>query len=345
MDGRGVIYISRAYVIYRSEDRGISWQLDCFIPAVAWKGAIARFRYSARLLRFYVAAVRVLSDGTRVVIARDGIYRASPGDVRLERVFAIVRGSRPLNLGVDNQDRVLFGEYGGNPRRHEVFIYGSEDRGRSFHVVYEFKPSEIRHVHNIIYDPFLDKYWVLVGDFDHETGIGLLDKDLSSLEWVARGNQKVRAVSAIVEEDCLLYGTDSELQPNHIVRLDKRTRELVELCSVEGTSLYATRFGLVRVISTCVEPSRVNRSRYSTLYASEDGLHWCALKSYRKDCLPFVLFQLGTLVLPYSDCDGSIGVYSGQAVTGLDNHVCVVSFGSSAEAVSATPSHAPDGPA
>jgi hypothetical protein len=326
VDKEGAIYISRGYRIYRSEDSGGAWQLDCFVPARSRTALLAQFRHSARLLRYYIAAFRVLSNGTRIAIARDGVYRSTPGALEMERVFRITRGSRPLNLGVDREDRVLFGEYGDNRQRHEILLYVSEDGGRSFEAGYVFKPGDVRHVHNIIYDPYLDKYWVLAGDFGNEPGIGLLERDFSSLGWLARGNQMARAVAAIVERDCLLFGTDSELQQNYIISMDKTTGKFRQLRSVEGTSLYASRFGPVRLISTCVEASRINRSRISTLYASIVDDYWYPLRSYRKDLLPFVLFQLGTIVLPYSDCAVPVGMFSGQAVTGLDNRVCVVSF-------------------
>lgn len=331
VDKEGAIYISRGYRIYRSEDSGRAWQLDCYVPARSRTALLAQLRHSARLLRYYVAAFRVLSNGTRLAIARDGVYRSAPGALKMERVFRIPRGSRPLNLGVDREDRVFFGEYGDNRQRHEILVYVSEDGGRSFEVGYVFKPGDVRHVHNVVYDRYLDKYWVLVGDFGNEPGIGLLERDFSSLEWVARGNQIARAVGAVVERDYLLFGTDTELQQNYIIRMEKTTGKFRQLRSIEGTSLYAAKFGPVRLISTCVEPSRINRSRISTLYASIVDDYWYPVWSYRKDLLPSVLFQFGTLVLPHSDCDVPVGMFSGQGVRGLDNRVCAVLFACGAE--------------
>ena len=244
----------------------------------------------------------------------------------MEQVFRITRGSRPLNLTVDNSDRVLFGEYGGNPDRHEIFIFISEDGGRKFEVGYKFEPGEIRHVHNILCDPFLGGYWVLVGDYGNEPGIGWMPKDLSKIDWVVRGTQSVRAVGAIVERDYLFYGTDSEIEQNHIVRLDKKTGDLTFLREIEGSSLFASRFGEVKLISTDVEPSNVNRSRNATLYASRDASTWHLVGSYPKDVFQWHLFQYGTVVLPVSDYGISLGMFSGQAVKGLDGQVRIISF-------------------
>lgn len=322
----GAVYVGRGYRIYRSDDWGKSWALDSQVPAPAWRAGAALVRPGARLLRHYVAGLAVLSDGTRIAVARDGLYRARRGEVRMTRAFAVTRGSRPLNVTADRDDRVLFGEYGDNAARHEIHLYVSRDRAERFDVGYTFPRGAIRHVHNVLYDRFLDKYWVLVGDYGAEPGIGLLDRDLSHLEWVLQGSQSARAVAAVVEEDCLLFGTDTELELNRILRLDKGSGRTSALADIEGTSLHATRFGAVRAISTCVEPSRINRSSEARLYVSTDTERWSAAAAYPKDPLPFRLFQFGTLVLPHSEHAGSRGLFSGQAVSGLDGQALLADF-------------------
>ncbi len=274
----GTLYVARGHRIYRSNDGGKSWQIHSFIRKGPWERAAAGIRLSARLFRTYVTAFRHLSDGTRIAVFRDGLYRAGPCEKEMKHVFKITRGSRPLNITIDDNNRILFGEYGDFPQGTEICIYISEDLGRSFHVAYTFAPNEIRHVHNVIYDCFDDVYWVTVGDFDRQPGIGVLSKDLSSIDWLGRGSQKVRAVGIIIEQNCLYYGTDSELEQNYIARMDKRSGQVTELKQIDGSSLFATRFGNVKLISTCVEPSRINRSRTSIIYASTDETSTCLRK-------------------------------------------------------------------
>ncbi|MSQ13187.1 MAG: hypothetical protein EXR47_03405 [Dehalococcoidia bacterium] len=55
--------------------------------------------------------------------------------------------------------------------------------------------------------------------------------------------QAARTAQVIVEPDSLLYGTNSDVERNAIVRLDKRTGALTRLRDVEGSSLFATSFG------------------------------------------------------------------------------------------------------
>jgi hypothetical protein len=321
----GELYVARKYRIYRSNDWGATWQLDCFVPVSGWKPLVAKTRLGARLLRYDITAFRVLDDGSRVALARDGVYRAGPGEIRMSRVFHVTRGSRPLNLAVDGA-RVLFGEYGSGLESSRVRVYVSEDRGRSFHVGYQFPKGDIRHVHNVLVDPYQDNYWILTGDFDRQAGIAALSKDLQTLEWLKRGSQKYRAVGALIERDRLIYGTDSDRERNFIVSIDKQSGELNETCEVEGSSLYATTFGPVRVISTCVEPNPACPSRQCSLYASTDGAQWKYVVVHRKDRYHSNYFQFGTLVLPYAHNAEPRGMYSGQAVEDMDGKVSFIEF-------------------
>jgi len=315
----GELYVARRYEIYRSDDGGTTWRLNCYVPGSGWKPLVARSRLAARLLRYYIAAFQVLSDGSRIAVARDGLYRAGPDELRMSRVFRITRGSRPLNLAVD-RSRVLFGEYG-ELDAYEACLYVSEDGGKGFDVAYRFRRGEIRHVHNVLVDPYHQGYWVFVGDFGCQPGIASLSKDLRTLEWLGRGSQKHRAVAALIETDCLIYGTDSDCQQNAIVRLDKRTGKVHHLRDVEGTSLYAATFGPVQVISTCVEPNAACNSNECSLYASRDGAQWERLLVHKKDRHHNKYFQFGTIVLPYAYHGEPRGMYSGQAIEGMDDRV------------------------
>ncbi len=322
--GNGDLYIGRGCQIYRSQDRGLTWQRDCFVPSFGWKHQCSRVRILARLLRWYIAAMHVLPDGSRLAVARDGIYRAAAGEQAMTRVFAIQRGSRPLNFSIDGS-RVLFGEYGSGLEETEVLIYVSEDCGKTFHEGFRFPKGDIRHVHNVMVDPQEGHYWVLVGDFGRQTGVGVLSRDLKHLEWLGRGTQRYRAVSALIEPDCLVYGTDSDRDHNFIVRLDKQSGRIDELKEVEGSSLFSARFGGLRVISTAVEPNPYCRSRECSLYGSQNEGPWQRMAVYRKDMLSPVYFQFGTLVLPYTS--GSLPssiMYSGQAIEGLDGRVALI---------------------
>jgi hypothetical protein len=321
----GRYYISRGYDIFRSDDSGTTWSLDCRVPASGWKPIAARFSLAARMLRYNINAFQVLEDGSRVAVARDGIYRAELGETNMSRVFTITRGSRPLNLAADGK-RLLFGEYGSDLESSEVFIYVSEDCGRSWHVGYTFPAGDIKHVHNIVLDPRENLYWVLVGDSDRQSGIGALSKDLRNIDWLTRGDQESRAVGVIVNRDSLFYGTDADHDRNFITRIDKQTAKKTKLQEIEGSSLFATKFGPVYAISTCVEPNPSCPSRECSLYVSRDGDVWTRMQPHRKDKYHFTLFQYGVLVLPFVACDQPKGMFSGQSIVGAHNIVKLLDF-------------------
>lgn len=324
VDNNGKLYVSRGYSIYRSEDAGQTWVLDCRIPAQGWKPLASQFPLGARLLRFNIGAMQVLPDGSRVAVARDGIYRAEVGELEMRRTWRVTRGSRPINLSADG-NRVLFGEYGGSEMDLvRVRVYCSDNGGRRFEPVYEFPNSDIHHLHNIVVDRYANHYWLLAGDHGRTPGIAALSKDFRHLEWVERGSQMVRAVSVLVRPDCLIYGSDSELEANYIIRLDKKTGQYERLMPIDGTSLYAAEFGEIGIISSCVEPSRVNKGKYASLYGSMDGLNWNQLLSFRKDYWNCIAFQFGLIVLPNVEGkEPSYGMFSGQALSRHHDQVSI----------------------
>jgi hypothetical protein len=319
----GGLYISRGYEIFRSGDQGASWELDCFVPDRGWQSLPASCALGRRLFRRYIQTFQVASDGSRIAVARDGIYRADRDEIRMRRRFTLTRGSRPLNLCVDGC-RVLFGEYGDGLRNPGPRLYLSADCGRTYDVIREFPTDDIRHIHNVVLDPFTGDYWVLAGDFGAQPGVGILSRNGKNFDWLARGKQVFRAVSVLVGEEYLTYGTDSSTEPNCIGRLHKKTGGFEKLRDTEGSSLYAGRCGGTWLISTCVEPNPAAPARTCSLYASRDGMVWNPLAAYRKDGFHAVYFQFGTLVLPSSAPHGGVTIFSGQALAGFHDRCRVI---------------------
>ncbi len=291
--------------------------MDSVLDTSAFSRVCGATAIGARLSRQYIASLAVFPDGTRAAVTRDGVYRAPGGDGLLRMVFPVVRGSRPLNLCVDQMGRLLFGEYGdglGDPR-----IYVSGDGGRTFETLYAFPRGSIRHIHNIV--PQGRILWVFTGDYGDEPGIAALSLDGTVLEWLGRGAQMFRAVGAIPCGPLLVYGTDSDVERNFIVSLDTRSGRIDRLCEIGGSSLYACRFGDLMLISSCVEPSEISKTQVASLYASQDSQTWSEVLQGEKDRLP-PIFQYGTFVLPSAANAPSGGVFlSGQALSGYHDQV------------------------
>lgn len=318
----GTIYAARHLTILRSRDDGATWERVGALPRDPLRRVAEFSRLACRLLRHEVRALVELDDGTLVAANRRGLFRGRPGD-------ALFTASRfdaggwpvlpPLCLGV-GPGVVLFGEYASS-RGRPMRVFASRDGGQHFEAVHAFAPGEILHVHNVIHDTELGHYWVLTGDFDDQVGIGRLSSDLQRFEWFVRGEQRFRAVDLFDAGDHLVYATDTQLEPNALIRLDKRTGRCERGRPFEGSCIYACRFGDWFALTTTVEPSSINASRDATLQVSRDLEHWhCALRE-RKDRWNADYFQFGSLVLPRGTSGRDVVAVSGQALARLDGEL------------------------
>jgi hypothetical protein len=325
----GTFWLGRHFDVLCSEDAGQSWQRVTRIPTSWARHAARPSRLAGRLLRNEVKALARLSDGTLVATNRQGVYRAEKG----ESVMGLCRiGSDtpslmpPMTLGVGPADRVLFGEYGSPRGRREIRLYASDDRARSFEVAHVFPSGEILHVHNVIYDRSHDYYWVLAGDHEGEPGIGRLSIDLTSFEWLGKGSQDYRAVEVFDFGDRLVYATDTEVEQNGLIQLDKASGRVERLRDFEGSCLYACRFGSIYALTTTVEPSPVNPCRSAGLWLSRDGDRWEEAFRAEKDRWSARLFQFGSLVLPRGASDRETVLFGGQALEGIDGVALVAKW-------------------
>ncbi len=223
---------------------------------------------------------------------------------------------------------MLFGEY--NPQLHHgnpVRIFVSDDGGRSFEVAYSIDAGEVMHVHNLLYDPQLDHYWVFTGDFDDEAGIGILSSDFASFDWLGRGEQKYRLCEVFDFGDRLIYATDTPLEQNAIISLEKSSGRTETLAKTGGSCLYASRFGDLFVCSTTVETLSVEVCKSIDLWVSRDGSNWSSVLTAEKDLWHAELFQFGSLVLPRGTSDRETLFFSGQAVKHYDGRTFAGKFG------------------
>lgn len=318
----GTIYAAQQLRILRSRDDGATWERVAALPRDPLRRAAEVSRLACRLLRHEVRALAVL-EGDRLVAAnRRCVFAGRIGDAMLapseiaDEALAVLP---PLCIGT-GPGVVLFGEYG-SPRGRPMRIFASRDGGQRFEAVHLFAPGEVLHVHNVVYDATQRHYWVLTGDFDAQPGIGKLSSDLRHFEWFVRGEQRFRAVEIFDLGDRLVYATDTQLEPNALVTLDKQSGKSERLRAFEGSCIYACRFGAWYAITTTVEPSPVNPSRDATLWISRDLENWLCVLRARKDLWHADYFQFGSLVLPRGASDRDVLAVSGQAVARYDGRV------------------------
>jgi hypothetical protein len=295
------LYAARGYQLLRTRMRNpadkSNWQ-----PAGAFQPSLRRritaaTNLSSRLFRDGFHALAVLSGGELVAAVPGAILTLRPGEKDFRITHAITRGTRPLHITAVPGGTVYWGEYFDNPQRDEVHIYASTDNGQTWSIAYAFPKGAIRHVHNIVHDPWANCLWILTGDYGNECRILRASLDLRHVEPLLQGNQQARAVALVPGEDALYFSTDTPLESNFIYRLD-RNGSLTRLASISGSSIYGCRAAKKVFFSTMVEPSATNPDPNVRIYGSSTGENWRPLFAWKKDRWSMRFFQYGNAFLP-----------------------------------------------
>ncbi|HLV88187.1 MAG TPA: hypothetical protein VKV39_14470 [Candidatus Sulfotelmatobacter sp.] len=305
-----------------SDPSHLEWQsVGSYRPEWTRRLAVTS-RLSARLFRAGFHALAVLPSGAFVGAVAGAIVSLRPGEREFRATHIIARGTRPLHVAVTSNGALFWGEYFDNSARDEVHVYASSDSGTSWQVAYTFPKSEIRHVHNIVHDPWEECLWVLTGDYGDECRILRASNDFSRVETVLKGNQQARAVAFVPAVDGLYFSSDTPLEQNYIYRLD-RSGNLTRLASINSSSIYGCRVRERVFFSTMAEPSEVNRDGLVRIYGGSALTAWESQLKWKKDSWPMGLFQYGNAILPDGDNSTSflaattVAVHSDDMVTSL----------------------------
>ena len=146
-----------------------------------WRTCTSRHRLTSRLVRDGFHALAVLPSGTLVAAVPGAIVTCKAGDNRFRITHRIQRGTRPLHITATPSGKIYWGEYFSNPDRQAVHIYASDDEGEHWNVAYTFPAGTIRHVHNIVWDQFVQRLWILTGDEKDECRVVHASQDLRRL--------------------------------------------------------------------------------------------------------------------------------------------------------------------
>lgn len=276
-------------------------------------------RLAERLFRSGFHHAVPLLDGNMLAVSHRRMLKADLNKGTIHTVFPFPRGSRSLSTCRTPDGKLFFGEYFGNKDRESVNIYGSFDNGDSWEIVYTFPPKTVRHIHGIYHDPFRSGCWILTGDSNSESKILFTEDYFRNVEVVAHGSQNVRAVSVIPMQDGLLVPTDTPLENNYVQWLDPKTGGIEKVFPLPGSAFYSASVGEYKVISTVVEPSKVNRCEHAMVFFSKDGFRWKELYRQKKDIWSMRYFQYGALVLPPGKNSKPYAYAYGQALEKNDN--------------------------
>ena len=293
------LYASRGYEVVRARASDvIEWERVGSVPPAAWRAITSSSRLGARFFRDGFHALAVLTSGHLIGAVPGAIVALSPGETEFRVARRVSRGLRPLHITAVPSGIVFWGEYFDNPRRDEVHVYASSDRGERWEVAHTFPRGAVRHVHNIVYDEWENCLWVLTGDQGGECRIIRASCDFKSLDVVLSGDQQTRCAALVPTRDAVYFSTDSPLEQNHVYRLDRRSGGICAVAELSGSSIYGCLAGDSVFFSTMVEPSAINSSRVVELYGSRDGVDWQAFQRWKKDRWPMGAFQYGNAFLP-----------------------------------------------
>jgi hypothetical protein len=296
----GNFYLSRRNIIYHSSDLKPPFTKTATIPAPKWKELVGKSRLAQRLLRFMVMNVVRLGDGglfvafdKQVGIIKNNKYSPLDG---LERPCRVLRGA----CAVDKNGSVFFGEYLANTERVPMHIYRYTPGDTRVEIVHSFAAGEIRHIHGLYYDSFMDAVWCLTGDDDRECKFVRSIDGFKTVETVGEGDESWRAVSVLFSERSLYFGTDAEYRANNIFELDRESLARRDLGTVNGTVFYSKQIGDDLFFTTTAENAPSQEENVAALWLVSNG-ESRELAKFKKDIWHTSLFQFGTIHFPYAN--------------------------------------------
>lgn len=280
------------------------------LPIIDLKGFFGRIRLLERLFRLEPRTVEKLNANRYVICYRKGVWLLDIRNKTFDLLQSSGKGfSNPLNFCSDGE-YIYWGDYGDNSNHEAVNIY-RVDSTLKLQIVYTFPNKSIRHIHNVVYDSYSDRFFILTGDLEDNAGIYVATENWQNVNPIVTGEQKYRAVVGFSISNGLIYATDAVEEDNHIFLLqDNRVKPL---CDFPGSCIYGTDTNSHYVFASTVEPSEGRgllnmftnklgkgiQDRYVHLVTvRKSDFHVEEIFNTMKDIWPMKLFQYGTLMFP-----------------------------------------------
>ncbi|MDD4436544.1 MAG: hypothetical protein PHS04_00710 [Tissierellia bacterium] len=324
----------------------------CKLPIDAFKRLASRSRLLERLLRLEVKATVAITETQLLLSYRGDIYRIDLDEKTIVKEHTYRSGmNNSLSFskieGVKGfDDCIAYGEYTLNPRReNSSAIYVRSLLSADWKKVFEFSAGTVRHIHGIAPDKAAGCVYILTGDLDNESGIWVSRDNFKTVKPIMSGAQKYRTGFWYSVKDGYLYPTDTATEQNYIYFATQRldgSWQIKSVSDIDGSCISALDTDDKVYISTTVEAdesitgwkSWINykkgagiKSDYAQLLAvDKQNLSVKKIAHFKKDILPYKLFQYGSvLIVNLPDCK-SIAVYP-VGVKKFDAKLLLIEYG------------------
>ncbi|MCC7572016.1 MAG: hypothetical protein KO464_01340 [Candidatus Methanofastidiosum sp.] len=280
---------------------------------------IKSFRPIERLFRYEARCAISIDEDTFIFSCNGIIYNYSIKSNKATIEHRFDKGMKnPLTFCTryidGNLVDVIYGEYIWNENKTPVSIFRRVE-GR-WVVVYTFPQKAVTHVHNIVFDEYRNRYIILTGDSDNESGIWKADIDFNNVKPIVIGKQSYRSCVAFPTEKCVYYATDTPLEQNWIYELTEQpqgTANLLKVYKMPGPCICGRESSGSYFFATSVEgdPTQ-SKWKYRLSYRLGKGVHdsfvhiikgnkygqFCEIAKLKKDIFPIWLFQFGNAQFP-----------------------------------------------
>ncbi|MFW6029124.1 MAG: hypothetical protein ACOCRO_02600 [Halanaerobiales bacterium] len=347
IDNKVLLYKKGKFIIY--DEKNDSFQEVLHFETSNIKKILESSRLLSRIFRTDIRCALALNNEELLVLLNKALYYASLTKKNVQKIFEMREGfTNPLNLCRPLKEEsncvALFGDYGNNANNQSVSIYGVKS-DLTVQILHTFPSNTIRHIHNIICDEINNGYYIFTGDNEEKAGIYWIDKKFSKIEPILIGKQNARAVCGFVTDKGLLYATDSVTEQNYIYLLTQKNSEpsLQVIEKINGSCIYATEYCGGYVFSTTVESGESNGRRFSSLLSMKRGkgiisdevhlihisrkLKSDIIESFKKDKLPYKLFQYGAVRFPTGLENSDKLIIYPCAIKGLDGYTILKNVG------------------
>ncbi|MDD4363526.1 MAG: hypothetical protein PHD33_04875 [Atribacterota bacterium] len=273
-----------------------------------------------------------MMPNTGVIDSNGKLWIAHGGDIlgvdlTLNKIFSrykFVNGGPHNKIAIINNlsnfdNGIVYGEYFPNSDRREVSVYFKSDNSSTWEKIYSFPEGTIRHIHNIVPDYKRKRIYILTGDENKEPGIWVAENNFKTVRPLLVGKQAYRACVLFINEDYLIFPTDTPLEQNNLtyVKYISEIPVIEKQIELPGSCIYGDNTGEKLIITTTVESDsnilyskgRLHyklsyklgdgiKDRYSHLFIGNlnDGIIEEVCK-FKKDIFPPALFGFGTMIV------------------------------------------------